>query len=78
MNYNYQITSDFNVGELWILNSLGYDDVFFRFILETYRGVTKSVWMSPHQALEYIRYRTDDITYGYSFKIVKRFSSLHF
>ena len=78
MKYKYQITSDFNVGEYWILDSLGYDDVFFRFIVETYGGVTKSVWMSPHQSLEYIRHVEAFIYRFYSFKIVKRIEKLPF
>ena len=78
MKYKYNTTSDFNLGEDWILDSQCYDDVRFRFIEETYRGISKSVWMSPQQALEYIRYRSDDLYHFYSFKIVRRIEMLPF
>lgn len=78
MRYKYQTTSDFNLGEDWILYSLGYDDVSFRFVVETYSGVTKSVWMSPHQASDYMRYVKDYIYRFYSFKVVKRIKILPF
>lgn len=72
MSYFYNTTKDFNIGEDWIILSQNHDDIRFRFIVETYSGVKKSVWMSPEQALEYIRYCSDDLYYGYSFKVVKR------
>lgn len=72
MKYFYATTKDFNVGEDWIIFSQNNDNVRFRFIVETYSRIVKSVWMSPAQAKDYICFRADYVYRGYTIKIVKR------
>lgn len=61
MKYHYRITKDFETALDWVLRSQNNDNVFFRFTFESYRGTSRTPWMSSSQCLDYMRcLRVDD------------------
>lgn len=64
MRYIYKSTLNYNVGLEWITTSFDCDNVHFRFSIETYRGVSRSAWMTAKQAMKYISY--GGLLYGYA------------
>ena len=63
MKDTYQRTHDFEMALDWVLRCQHKTNVFFRFTFESYRGVSRTPWMSSYQCLQYMRCTTSEFEF---------------
>ena len=70
--YKYETTTNYELALSWIHSNICADNIHFRFLLETYRGVKKTIWLTPSKALKFISYTGWLFRYAERLEITKR------